>query len=93
MSNHYKHLSKEERDRLAILRGPGLTIRATAKGFDSNEAGCMGGSPPFPGQDFTAFHCGPVLDLDSGYFAAVVSIDPVPDTGPGPFQLKPLPAI
>ena len=63
---------------------------ATAEGFDSDEAGCMGGGPPFPGQDFTAFHCGSVLDLDSGNFAAVVSIEPVPDTGPGPFQLKPL---
>ena len=30
MSNHYKHLSKEERDRLAILKGQDLTIRAIA---------------------------------------------------------------
>jgi hypothetical protein len=61
-----------------------------ADGFDSDEAGCMGGGPPFPGQDYTAFHCGPVLDLDSGDFAAVISIEPVPDNGPGPFMFKPL---
>jgi IS30 family transposase len=30
MSKHYKHLSKEERDRLAILRSRGLSIRAVA---------------------------------------------------------------
>jgi hypothetical protein len=61
-----------------------------AAGFDSDEAGCNGGGPPFPGQDYTAFHCGPILDLDSGDFAAVISIEPVPDNGPGPFMFKPL---
>ena len=30
MSKHYKHLSKEERDRLAILKGQGQSIRAIA---------------------------------------------------------------
>jgi transcriptional regulator with XRE-family HTH domain len=30
MSNQYKHLSKEERDRLAILKGQGFSIRAIA---------------------------------------------------------------
>ena len=30
MSKHYKHLSKEERDRLAILKGRGHSIRAIA---------------------------------------------------------------
>ena len=53
-------------------------------------AGCNGGGPGFPGQDFTAFHCGPVLDLDSGDFALVISIEPVPDNNPAPFQFKPL---
>jgi len=57
---------------------------------DGDLAGCNGGGPPFPGQDFTAFHCGPVLDLDSGDFAAVISIEPVPDNNPGPFAFKPL---
>jgi len=57
---------------------------------DSDMAGCNGGGPGFPGQDFTAFHCGPVLDLDSGDFAAVISIEPVPDNHPGPFAFKPL---
>jgi hypothetical protein len=57
---------------------------------DSDLAGCMGGGPPFPGQDFTAFHCGPVFDLDNGDFVAVISIEPVPDNGAGPFQFKPL---
>jgi hypothetical protein len=61
-----------------------------AAGIDSDEAGCMGGGPPFPGQDFTAFHCDPVLDLDSGDFAAVISIEPVPDNSPAPFLFKPL---
>jgi hypothetical protein len=61
-----------------------------AAGSDSDAAGCNGGGPPFPGQDFVPFQCGPVLDLDTGDFAAVVSIEPVPDNSPGPFQLKPL---
>ncbi len=59
-------------------------------GFDSDAAGCNAGGPPFPGQDYVAFQCGPVLDLDSGNFAAVISIEPVPDNGPGPFMFKPL---
>ena len=63
---------------------------ATGDGFDSDAAGPMGGGPPFPGQDYVAFQGGPVLDLASGDFAAVISIEPVPDNGPGPFQLKPL---
>ena len=61
-----------------------------AAGFDSDEAGCMGGGPPFPGQDFVALHCGPILDLDTGDFVTVISIEPVPDNGPGPFMFKPL---
>jgi len=63
---------------------------ASGEGFDSDEAGTEGGGPPFPGQDFTAFHNGPVFDLDSGDFVAVISIEPVPDNGPNPFQFKPL---
>jgi hypothetical protein len=63
---------------------------SSAEGHDSNAAGCNGGGPPFPGEDFVAFQCGPVLDLDTGDFAAVISIEPVPDTTPAPFQLKPL---
>jgi hypothetical protein len=61
-----------------------------AEGFDSDMAGPMGGGPPFPGQDFVEFQGGPVLDLASGDFAAVISIEPVPDDSPAPFQLKPL---
>jgi len=57
---------------------------------DSDAAGSLGGGPPFPGQDFVAYHGGPVLDLDSGDFAAVLSIEPVPDNHPGPFLFKPL---
>jgi hypothetical protein len=60
------------------------------EGADSDMAGCNGGGPGFPGQDFTAFHCGPVLDLDSGDFDLVISIEPVPDNNPAPFQFKPL---
>lgn len=63
---------------------------AGASGFDSDEAGCMGGGPPFPGEDFVALHCGPELDLDTGDFAAVLTIEPVPDINPAPFQLKPM---
>jgi len=63
---------------------------ASGEGADSDEAGCMGGGPAFPGQDFTEYHCGPVLDLDSGDFALVISIEPVPDNNPAPFQFKPL---
>jgi hypothetical protein len=61
-----------------------------ASGFDSDMAGPMGGGPPFPGQDFVDYQGGPVLDLDSGVFVAVVSIEPVPDNLPGPFMFKPL---
>jgi hypothetical protein len=57
---------------------------------DSDMAGAMGGGPPFPGQDFVEYHGGPVLMLNSGDFAAVISIEPVPDNSPAPFQLKPL---
>jgi len=66
---------------------------SVSSGADSDAGGISAGphaTPPFPGQDFVAFQCGPVLDLDSGSFAAVVSIEPVPDNGKGPFQLKPL---
>lgn len=59
-------------------------------GFDSDMAGPMGGGPAFPGQDFVAYQGGPVLDLAAGHFAAVISIEPVPDNSPAPFQLKPL---
>jgi len=41
--------------------------------------------PNFPGQDFID----PAMDLTTGY-AAVISIEPEPDTAPGPFLLKPL---
>ncbi|MBD3161191.1 MAG: hypothetical protein GF328_03730 [Candidatus Latescibacteria bacterium] len=61
-----------------------------AEGFDSDEAGCNGGGPPFPGQDFVEFQCPPELVLDTGNFAAVISIEPEPDALEMPFQLKPL---
>jgi hypothetical protein len=43
------------------------------------------GTPPFPGQDL--IH--PPMDLTGGY-AAVISVEPVPDTSTAPFTLKPL---
>jgi hypothetical protein len=61
-----------------------------ASQMDSDAAGCNGGGPPFPGEDFVPFHCGPELTLNSGDFLAVLTIEPVPDTSPGPFQLKPM---
>jgi hypothetical protein len=62
----------------------------SGEGFDSDMAGPMGGGPAFPGQDFVDYQGGPILDLASGHFAAVISIEPVPDNGEAPFQLKPL---
>ncbi|MBD3336956.1 MAG: hypothetical protein GF355_15695 [Candidatus Eisenbacteria bacterium] len=62
----------------------------TASGHDSDEAGCNGGGPPFPGQDFVEAQCPPYLELDTGDFATVISIEPVPDNLPAPFQVKPL---
>ena len=61
-----------------------------ASGADSDEAGCMGGGPPFPGQDFVDFQCGPTLNLDSGDFVTVLTIEPVPDNSAMPFLFKPL---
>lgn len=43
------------------------------------------GAPPFPGQDFID----PARVLTGGY-AAVISVEPVPDDSPEPFVLKPL---
>jgi len=63
---------------------------AMATGVDSDEAGCIGGGPPFPGQDFVEAQCEPYLDLDTGDYLAVISIEPVPDNRAAPFQFKPL---
>ena len=41
---------------------------AAASGFNSDEAGCHGGGPSFPGQDFVEAQCPPFLDLDTGTF-------------------------
>jgi hypothetical protein len=69
--------------------GPMSTGRFTmADGADSDLAGLGSGPydpPPFPGQDL--IH--PPMDLTGGY-AAVISVEPEPDTSPGPFTLKPL---
>lgn len=58
--------------------------------MDIDAAGCNGGGPPFPGQDFVPFHCGPTLDLADGNFLAVLSVEPVPDPNPNPFHFKPM---
>lgn len=63
---------------------------AQASGADSDEAGCNGGGPPFPGQDFVEAQCPPFLDLDTGNFVTVITIEPEPDNLPRPFQVKPL---
>ena len=55
---------------------------------DSDGAGATAGpgdAPPFPGQDFID----PARDLTVDHMA-VISIEPVPDDSPAPFQLKPL---
>lgn len=57
-------------------------------GADSDGAGPDAGSdpaPPFPGQDFVM----PPQVLTSGY-AAVISVEPMPDNSPMPFAIKPL---
>ena len=69
--------------------GPISTGRFTMpSGADSDGAGPDSGDadfPPFPGQDFVD----PARDLTDGYMA-VISVEPDPDTGAGPFALKPL---
>lgn len=59
----------------------------TPSGADSDGAGDtagLDGAPPFPGQDFVT----PATDLVGG--VAVISVEPVPDTSPAPFAIKPL---
>ena len=63
-----------------------------AEAADSDSAGCNGGGPPFPGQDFVESQCEPYLIIDTGDYAAVISIEPQPDDVGTPFQLKPLAA-
>ena len=56
-------------------------------GADSDGAGPYAGpqpGPPFPGQDFVT----PPMDLIGA--PIVISVEPVPDTDPAPFALKPL---
>jgi len=69
--------------------GPASTGRfVMASGDDSDVGGITAGphgTPPFPGQDFI----NPTFDLVDG-FAAVISIEPNPDTSPNPFTFKPL---
>ena len=61
-----------------------------ASGADSDEAGCNGGGPAFPGQDFVEAQCPPFLDLDTGNFLVVITIEPEPDNLSSPFQIKPM---
>ncbi len=69
--------------------GPISTGRFTSpSGEDSDGTGPAAGpepGPPFPGQDFVD----PAIDLTMGY-AAVISVEPEPDNGAGPFSIKPL---
>jgi len=69
--------------------GPISTGRFSAvDAADSDGGGPTAGSlgvPSYPGQDFV----NPAIDLTSGY-AAVISIEPVPDNSPAPFAYKPL---
>jgi len=69
--------------------GPISTGRfSSAEGEDSDGTGPDAGpeaGPPFPGQDFVD----PAIDLTMGY-AAVISVEPEPDNGAGPFSIKPL---
>lgn len=70
--------------------GPVSTGRFdSVRGADSDGAGPAAGDggapPPFPGQDFVE----PAMYLTTEY-AAVITIEPEPDTSPAPFSLKPL---
>jgi len=69
--------------------GPVSTGTFTAADMaDADGAGATAGpdgSPPFPGQDFID----PAVVLTGGY-AAVISVEPVPDDSPMPFVIKPL---
>lgn len=68
--------------------GPVSTGRfSMASGIDSDAAGATSGpddAPPFPGQDFID---PPVVLID---YTAVISVEPDPDDGDGPFAIKPL---
>ncbi len=71
--------------------GPGGPVSTgyftSVSGHDSDMGGPTAGpdpTPPFPGQDFI----NPLVSLIG--FAAVISIEPMPDNNPGPFTLKPL---
>lgn len=68
--------------------GPISTGKFTmAAGEDSDGAGATAGpdaTPPFPGQDFID----PSMML--GGYAAVISVEPVPDDSAAPFAIKPL---
>jgi len=68
--------------------GPISTGRfSMASEVDSDAAGATAGpddTPPFPGQDFVD---PPVSLID---FTAVISVEPDPDDGDGPFAIKPL---
>jgi hypothetical protein len=74
---------------VASAGGPVSTGRfSSAEGADSDGTGPDAGpepGPPFPGQDFVD----PAVDLTMGY-AAVISVEPEPDNGAGPFSIKPL---
>jgi hypothetical protein len=53
--------------------------------FDGSGLASTAGAPMFPGQEFVA---DPILDLDSGAFRALVSLEPANDNDPGaPTQL------
>jgi hypothetical protein len=53
--------------------------------FDGSGLGSTAGAPMFPGQEFVA---NPILDLDSGAFRALVTLEPANDNDPdAPTQL------
>ena len=62
----------------------------SASGMDSDGAGPSkgpsGDGPAFPGADFI----NPAMVLNDGGTAAVISVEPDPDTSPDPFLMKPL---
>ncbi len=70
--------------------GPVSTGRFTDPADADDDAGGPaagpGAAPPFPGQDFIE----PALDLVSAKYAAVISVEPMPDDSDAPFAFKPL---
>ena len=67
------------------------TFTNPASADDAAPYSGTGGGPPFPGEDFlNNAPSGLTFPTDLSGATGVISIEPFPDDGPGPFTLKPL---